>query len=356
MTLCWQDLDPYYTPKFWNGSLLSIRSFYEKLIFAESTTDISGSEERQQEYSHKDKQPILIVEKADDPEHRVVLHTQHENRRPKNDYASHSSFSNPRKQQQNSQSPTEGIDIKMESPSDNLVTPGKDKTFPNGTLSCVNYTFDEEVAFPDIALPSPGMVGHRMTVQTMAGYVQERSSSWNCNQHQVAGCDNAKGQETHDGGSEVTVETRKESDYIDNSTFFTSGPEVVGPPPSHKIHKEPISAATVAARGEKQQLATDYVPASGPDSVGSSSGYSSDSALVGELPSSALTDYEHSLSTWHSQTSLQSSDTVAEPDLDSVKFTVNAHQEFEYVNAMEEKYLTDITFDILPQDTLDSSA
>ena len=36
-----QDLDPYYTPSFWKGSLTSFHSIYEKLAFSEPATDIT---------------------------------------------------------------------------------------------------------------------------------------------------------------------------------------------------------------------------------------------------------------------------------------------------------------------------
>lgn len=79
-----------------------------------------------------------------------------------------------------------------------------------------------------------------------------------------------------------------------------------------------------------------------------SSGCGRDSAIDREQPGSAPTTDD---ATWLSQTSLQQwSSREPDLDLDNVKFTVNTHQELEYVNSVEEKYLAGITFDILPQD------
>ena len=73
-----------------------------------------------------------------------------------------------------------------------------------------------------------------------------------------------------------------------------------------------------------------------------SSGYASES-MTG-VPNSPSTSTCNRV--WHSQTSLGSAGTenLGEIDLNSVKFTVNAHQEFEYVNAMEDT-LEDVCFE-----------
>ena len=234
--------------------MLSIQTFYEKLMFM---TDISGSDEKHHESSHRDKQTKLVVEEVGDPE---TLDTEQESDRhtkTANENTLHSSIG---KQWNNA------LDIKVVPPS--------------------------------------------------------------------------------------AIES------------------VAGPPPDHKNHEEPTSGAVVITRGEDQQ-ATDYVPGtvmsvssgygSTMSSVRNSSGYGStmnsvrnssgcgrDSAMDRQLPGSALTTDDV---TWLSQTSLQQWSS-REPDLnlDNVKFTVNTHQEFEYVNGLEEKYLAGITFDILPQD------
>lgn len=48
-----QDLDPYYTPSFWNGSLTSIHSVYEKLVVSDVKTTIPLSDTSDQ-LSHND--------------------------------------------------------------------------------------------------------------------------------------------------------------------------------------------------------------------------------------------------------------------------------------------------------------
>ena len=75
----------------------------------------------------------------------------------------------------------------------------------------------------------------------------------------------------------------------------------------------------------------------------SSSGYASES-MTGE-PNSPSTSSTCDR-VWNSQSSLGSDGTknFGEIDLNSVKFTVNAHQEFDYVNAMEDT-LEDVCFE-----------
>ena len=230
--------------------MFSIQTFYEKLMF---TTDISGSDEKHQESSHREKQRKPIVEVVGDPE---TLDTEQENNR-------HSKTAN-----------------------ENILHSSIGKQWNNAL---------------DIKVIPP---------------------------------------------SEIE--------------------SVAGPPPDHKNHEEPTLGAVVTTRGEDQQAPGTVMSGSSGygsmmssvrnssgvgrimNSVGNSSGCGRDSAMDRQLPGSALTADD---ATWLSQTSLQQwSSREPDLDLDNVKFTVNTHQEFEYVNGLEEKYLAGITFDILPQD------
>ena len=71
-------------------------------------------------------------------------------------------------------------------------------------------------------------------------------------------------------------------------------------------------------------------------------------------PSASSSSYGTESASWKPHTSLGSENTtiypseLGEADLDSVKFTVNAHQQSEYVNAVEEIFFTNVCFDIAP--------
>jgi hypothetical protein len=409
LCLCSQDLDPYYTPTFWSGSLLSIRSLYEKLIFADSMTDIRGIEEREMEYggsSHEGKPPKLAMEKLDNAARTVTLHTEKDSHSTsQKNYVSRAPAGLPR-QQGNGEIARNGFDNQAISTPDSLITPGKDKTSPNTTISCVNYTFD--VPLPDIALPSSlENIGNCTEPRNMGGYVLESaSSSRSCNQHQVTSSgDNAKIRDTLDIDHSSRHLALPETEYIDNSTSSSSGhqTESVGRAPSGIDYQAPLEAVNnfrnpqegskdfripqvelqqglndyqspqevdmdfrtpqkgaipaglVQTSGEQRHVTSDYIA----NSDVSSSGYSTDSAVDRRGASSFSAGHApNTLTSWGSQASLQSSDTdnmttaveLAQPDLDSVKFTINARQEFEYENAMEETFLTDVKFEILPQE------
>ncbi|CAI8057610.1 Fibrillin-1 [Geodia barretti] len=398
------DLDPYYTPTFWSGSLLSIRSLYEKLIFIDSMTDVNRTEEREMEYggsSREGKPPKFAMEKVDNPARTVTLHTEkdsHSHSTSQKNYVSHVPVGLPR-QQGNGEIARNGFDNQAISTPDSLITPGKDKTSPNTTISCVNYTFD--VALPDITLPSSldniGRVGNCTQPRNMGGYVLESiSSSRSCIQHQVTSSgDNAKFGDTLDIDHSSRHLAVPEIENVVSSTSSSRAPsgidyqaplEAVNHSrnlqerpkdfriPQVELQQGPndfqspqevamdfrtpqegaIPAGPVQTSG-KQRHVTDYIE----NSDVSSSGYSTDSAVDRRGASSFSADHApNTITSWGSQASLQSSDTdnttttaeLAQPDLDSVKFTINARQEFEYENAMEETFLTDVKFEILPQE------
>ena len=345
---------------------------------------------------------------------------------PHSDYVSHASVSLARQQEKEiTSNSTRGFDSRAVSSPDSLVSPtrkGDNNPSPKAMISCVNYTFDE-VPLPDIALPSPVRTEvHHTETQTMGGYVLETVGSHNTNRHKVTSWNNAKSRETldidhrgHDMGSTTII--KENDDYIESSTLFgreghqmesvdteTSGIDFQlildgsndiqeGAKDTKNLQKwshdpqgqndfqtqkewlnhpqefitsqvGPIPEAHVGTRGkEEPNIVMDYIPSSA-GSSSSSSGYST----AGEMASSGSTgDGGHTLSSWHSEVSLESCNidnmvTTTTEDLakhnnddtdaglDSIKFTLNARQEFEYVNAMEERFLSDVKFEILLQD------
>ena len=63
MYVCIQDLDPYYSPAFWKGSLTSVHSEYEQLQFLNPLTDVTQMENCKQHGIRQDQVSINIAVK-----------------------------------------------------------------------------------------------------------------------------------------------------------------------------------------------------------------------------------------------------------------------------------------------------
>ena len=344
-------------PKFWEGSLLSIQSVYEKLVFTESTTDIRNTESREHGSSiHAEDTPVILIsDTVDDPTHRPKLHPhpQTNTQRGENDYVSDSSINALSQHHRRLTGPNSihGFDSRAVSLSVTLGATDREEPSPStAVISCVKYTF--EVPLPGSELLSPGIAATERSSATRpaVGYVQEEEYNGIvcCNKHQVTGRETAKLSDTlqSDGvGAGLAQVKGEETDYEGSTATSGYNTDSVVEMPSETEYPEQFSSEVPIVGGG---YGGDYLPSS----VGGSSGYVTDSTMAGELVSPTSANTNHSLSNWHSQTSLQSTDTddtttdLAESNLDSVKFTVNARQEFEYINAIDETFLSDVKFEI----------
>ena len=340
-------------PRFWEGSLLSVQSMYEKLIFTESTNDLSGSEGKE----HSEGTSCRVTPMISEPENSSIRQAKLNPQKQadnhgtsaiagKSDYVSHSSFIAQQPQQQSALNSIAGFDSRTISPADSRSSAENDTSSPGTSISCVNFTF--EVPLPDTELPTAE------ATQAVAGYVQENSISGSsgasgCNQHQVTSFDSAKLQDiTPVEVREQLEQAVKGGGYKGSSSGYNteSTAEVLSEVEYQENHE--VCGAESLNQDCQGEHVTGYVPSS----VGDSSGYVTDSTINEELASPSMSAPNLPIpATWHSEASLESSDSDddAEPfesDIDSVKFTVNARQEFEYVNAVEEKFMKDVKFDI----------
>ena len=219
---------------------------------------------------------------------------------------------------------------------DSQASPHEFNTIPN-TISARNYTF--ELTLPSIMLHSQENL--QQEVHTSEGYIQE------CNAlHEVTG-----------SGTNMMLE--------DSSTQLQSGLSIVEHTTITCTTSDYLTESVISSDYDTQTCKSDTILERGNEeiynnqctsnTVGSSSGYATDS-LNGEVNSPTITNCNIKPMRWDSRNSLKSDCTeeTTDLDLDNIKFTVNPHQEFEYVNTVEEDFCKNISFDIVTQVPMES--
>jgi hypothetical protein len=327
------DLDPYYSPSFWKGSLTSFHSIYEKLDFSKSTTDITHYSENCEQQTNIESEDCASITTVDhvialvppsptvEPTHgELCKQTQTTDYQP-GDSSAH--FSNSfTDTSSTARDASVAIDIDSVSISD-VVASLEEETFPNSTNTKSNC---ENPSSEDTATQ------HVKAMHTVAGYIQENcitesnTNTVGTTESVVSGLQVALSLEK--GGNPP----RKYSEADSGGGYVTES-ETSALISNAYDRQESCSSDQDGSQDEKHSFR--YVAHS------VSSGYASES-MAGEPNSPCTRTCDR---VWHSQTSLGSDGTenLGEIDLSSVKFTVNAHQEFEYVNAMEDT-LEDVCF------------
>ena len=351
-------------PSFWNGSFASVHSIYEKLRFSSSTTDVNCSEKCEYKAEHfKDSVSIGTAEKVsalsslhtveyDEGELHTPLTAGHLLTVQRNKYVQEV----PTHLHACGQMTSE--DNVMYA-SDTLASMDKNETAQDTSVTCGNSASNGELISThcSISLQSPRKQPQSpaaelaATYHTSSGYIHEGHGA-GCNLYHVTGSATTKTCDARRecGLSELDAsrdpETGPSTDYTDESTVCSSGYVTASERLSDDYHRRGSCSADSHTRNRPKLSAFRY------DSV-SSSGYASE-ANTGDLYSPNTHSCDVKFKPWNSQTSLQSDDTDNTTDLGaadfvgSVKFTVNGHQEFEYVNKLEETFYNDVNFDIRP--------
>jgi hypothetical protein len=141
------DLDPYYSPSFWKGSLTSFHSIYEKLVFSEPTTDITHYSENCEQQTNIESEDCASITTVDhvialvppsptvEPTHgESCTQTQTTNYQPGEPSLQNQDELSPPATNTNSTAPDIAIDIDAVSISDILASLKEDHTTPNNCL------------------------------------------------------------------------------------------------------------------------------------------------------------------------------------------------------------------------------
>jgi hypothetical protein len=148
------DLDPYYSPSFWKGSLTSFHSIYEKLVFSEPTTDITHYSENCEQQTNIESEDCASITTVDhvialvppsptvEPTHgESCTQTQTTNYQPGEPSLRNQDELSTPATNTNSTAPDIAIDIDAVSISDILASLKEDHTTPN---NCSGLPASEE--------------------------------------------------------------------------------------------------------------------------------------------------------------------------------------------------------------------
>ena len=400
-----QDLDPDYTPFFWRGSLASVHSKYEILDFSDLknlTTDITHSENDETRRDIQDDQAsINIVNEVNAlvPPTEVSSTQGEPLQQPRTtDYRvleePSAMLNDVQKQDQfltltTNTSSTSSIAINIDAGSiSDILTTLEDDTIRAGVLDTKmiieNFTSAVDIPTEDIRLKTtPCHQQHVMTASS--GYITNAPPQHDPAESQQRvypekGCasNDSIGELKTDSTADQTDKDRNgdRTDYVADSSTCSSGyitESVMSGLLSNYDTQQSCSSNTLEQDDQLDNKGSLQYVASSRCASESATG---DSECVFKCRSYSKTERssqhsEHPASThveidsgcnyvpnspstssssenteFSSQTSLKLTD--IEVDLDSVKFTVNAHQQFDYVNAIEENLFKDVCFDIAP--------
>jgi hypothetical protein len=390
------ELDPYYTPTFWNGSLASIHSTYEKLTFSGSKTDIGGLEKRGEGSARESRgsTSTLGEEEEGDVAARVPVASRERGAHNTADHhtrdaGSHGPLGGQDQPGTNSTAANTGAEFlallgvqiipnigsRVSSPNETaqphvqtdsatiggevmenemafettsnlpnkaiVSTHRRDEELqcatagisgnPSASL-CAGYISEDSVG--KLTPPTPGVSGHSIASETSRTNLTHSSCSMS-----------VRTQVDHSRQESSTADTPRQDDQLDE--VFTVADTASSGYASGSLASESLTSRSerMSTQSQTNQLIAHSGSDGGVFSV-QTTGRDSKYTLYGQDSSAS---YSFDPPTFDQDCSDDSTNLflaeVQDAGLEGVKFTVNPHQEFEYINAMKDT-LSGIRFEI----------
>ena len=386
-----QDLDPLYTPSFWHGSLTSIHSTYERLFFK---TDISHSYTCDKPTCSEHSEDQVSISTVDHVSALVSppIPTQRESHVHPQSTAYHQAGEHLNSVQIHGWSNTNTTPIMsidavsisdiMATLEDNTV-PNTEKNLPDSIRNhqgSTSYTLNSDTASTASSAHITGGISPEM--HTVTGVLQGNRN-----------LPQARGSGTNTTTKHIFMEDAPNCGYISESDASRQQELLHSAPSVHsakdyassediteEVKQRPRAISVVSSSGYASESARSLSEGYGRCNSWGSNTFEHDSPLEDKptIADSISSEYEtriiiddlektfrycraYSPTEQHTE-ELSSDDAektttftcnvpladLGKEELDCVKFTVNAKQQYEYVNALEEHFLADISFEAAP--------